>query len=119
VETVPVIALTPAPVVQPMTATPVPPSPPTATIVVEREFNTVLDTANSGIGSFQENGRTMNFKNCSPGDITITKHVASRVEDGAEIIQIRAYKTSSNYSNGVSDYVSFNGTTPTLMIKYR
>ncbi len=205
VESAPVITLTPAPVVQPMTATPVPTLPPTATVVVEKEFSAVLDTGNSGsvcpsgptlvenggppptigekndsydcegfwtfdirnlprsatvfsaifspgvcttsgtpfsfgnlgfelveinmlavgdygaggIGNFQQDQRNLEFQNCSPGDINITKHVMSRFEDDATSIQIRAYTLSGNFSNGVSDYISFSGTTPTLIIKYR
>jgi hypothetical protein len=201
-EVAPVITLTPAPVIQPMTATPV---PPTATVVVEKELSAVLDTAdsgslcpsgptpvengdppsvigekndtydcegywtfdiqglprsatvfsalfspgtctisgnpfsygdlgfelveygilaigdygNGGTGRFQNDEIALMFKNCSPGAINITKHVMSRFEDDAKVIQIRAYITSGNFSNGVSDYVSFSGTAPTLVIKYR
>ncbi|MCP4143605.1 MAG: hypothetical protein GY755_25515 [Chloroflexi bacterium] len=88
--------------------------------LVEYNILAIGDYGNGGIGYFQNDEIALMFKNCSPSSMNITAHVTDRfIIEERKIIQIRAYITSGNFSNGVNDYVSFSGTTPTLIIKYK
>ena len=80
----------------------------------------VGDYGKEGVGYFQGSEIAVSFNNCSPKAINITNHVSDQMKNNMDIIQIRAYLTAGNYSNGVDDYVSFRtGNTPTIVVLYR
>ena len=80
----------------------------------------VSDYGKEGIGYFQGSEIAVSFNNCSPKAINITNHVSDQMIKEMDIIQIRAYLTAGNFSNGVDDYISFRtGDTPAIVVLYR
>ena len=80
----------------------------------------ISDYGKEGVGYFQGSEIAVSFNNCSPKAINITNHVSDQMKKDVKIIQIRAYLTAGNFSNGVDDYVSFRtGNTPTIVVLYR
>ena len=78
------------------------------------------DYGKEGVGYFQGSEIAVSFNNCSPKAINITNHVRDQMKKNVKIIQIRAYLTAGNFTNGVDDYVSFRtGNTPTIVVLYR
>lgn len=80
----------------------------------------VGDYGKEGVGYFQGSEIAISFNNCSSKAINITNHVSDQMKKDAKIIQIRAYLTAGNFTNGVDDYVSFRtGNIPTIVVLYR
>ena len=78
------------------------------------------DYGNGGIGNFQGGVGYVSWKNCSITGMDVSNHVNTQLKKGAKVIQVRAYFTSGNFSNGVDDYVSFrNSSVPALVIRYK
>ncbi len=78
------------------------------------DFGSVADR-----GHFQDGKPNLSFQNCSLGVIEITNMVNAEVKRGSKVIQFRIDTHPGNFMNGIDDTVSFSGTTPTLVIKYK